>query len=212
LKVVSGNDFAVVSLLSLDDKPLAETNEAVLTVSSRAQNTNMTWNGNSVQNGWGQPPTEVQPIELTLELAHTNNQLRIHPLSPTGAEGSYSVVAAQNGKFSFTIDQSADETLWYGLSFGNVSATADVAAANTVRISPNPASERSFVEVSMKTASPLAIRLLDVNGRLVKAVYQDENPVLTVRERIELGGLAKGVYFVECKAGDWVKREKLVVK
>lgn len=212
LTVLSGNDFAVVSLLSLTNDPVNTAAESVLTVSSRAQNTGMTWNGNSVQFGWGQQPTEVKPIELSLELAHAKNQLRIYPLTPTGAEGSYSVVAAQNGSFSFTVDQSADETLWYGLAFSDVSATDDLAADNTVRIAPNPANERSFVEVSMKTASPLHVRLLDVNGRFIKTVYQNENPVLTVRERIETGDLAKGVYFVECLGGDWVRMEKLVVQ
>ncbi|MCC6724464.1 MAG: carbohydrate binding domain-containing protein [Saprospiraceae bacterium] len=211
LNLLSANDFAVVSLLSLTNEPVNTATESVLTVSSRAQNTNMVWNGNSIQNAWGQQPTEVQPIALSLELAHANNQMRIYPLTPTGAEGSYSVVAAQNGKFNFTVDQAADQTLWYGLEFSNVSATIEAKAEHTVSISPNPASERSFVQVSMKAASPLAIRLLDVNGRFVKTIYQNENPVLTVRERIEVGGLAKGVYFVECRGGDWLRMEKLIV-
>jgi hypothetical protein len=215
LKVLSGNDFAVVNLLSLTSQPLSSSNEALLTVSSRAQNTNMAWNGNSVQDGWGQPPTEVQPIQLSVEIEQGTKPpyLRIHPLSPVGEEGSFRVVAAQNGRFSFDLDQSDDGTLWYGLAFTDVSAADEPAAANRVSIAPNPADGgRSFVEVAMETASPLAVRLLDVHGRLVKNVYENENPVKAVRERIETGSLAKGVYFVECRSGAWVQVEKLVIR
>ncbi len=214
MKVVSANDFAVVSLLSLTDSPIGESTESVLTVSSRIQNTNTIWNGNSTQNGLGQPPTEVLPIQLALELTHeTKNFLQIFKLSPTGEEESYAAYFAPDFKFNLNLDQQDSHTLWYGLEFSLVNNTEEVLAGNALRLSPNPAmGGRSFVEVSLKKASPLTLRLLDVQGHLVKFIYQNQQPVVAVREAVEIGGLAPGIYFVECKAGDWVKVEKLVVE
>ncbi len=183
-----------------------------LTVSSRAQNTNMVWNGNSVNNGWGQQPTEVLPIALSFEFAHeTKNYLEIFRLSSTGEEVSSNAYYAPDGKFNVNLDQSTDQTLWYGLKFSLINPTSELVAENAMRLSPNPAADgRSFAEVSLKTASPLSIRLLDAQGHLVKTIYQNEQPVLSVREGVDVSSLAAGTYFVECRAGDWVRVEPLV--
>lgn len=212
LKLLSGNDFAVVSLLSLTGEPVVESTVSVLTVSSRAQNTNMVWNGNSVNNGWGQQPTEVLPIALSFEFAHeTKNYLEIFRLSSTGEEVSSNAYYAPDGKFNVNLDQSTDQTLWYGLKFSLINPTSELVAENAMRLSPNPAADgRSFAEVSLKTASPLSIRLLDAQGHLVKTIYQNEQPVLSVREGVDVSSLAAGTYFVECRAGDWVRVEPLV--
>ena len=213
LKVVAANDYAAVTLLSLTGEPISEATESVLTVSSRVQNTNMTWNGNSVNNSWGQQPTEVLPIELSLNISHaTKNYLQVFRLSPTGAEESYKVVFAPDGNFSLTLDQSDGETMWYGLEFSTIIATKEPSAVNSFTLSSNPASVRSFAEVALKSPSPISIRLLNAQGGLVKIIYQNQQPVQAVREAIEVGGLAAGIYFVECKAGDWVTVERLVVK
>ncbi len=212
MRVVSTDDFATVTWLSLSQESVEEAAESVLTVSSRAQNTNMVWTGSGVHDGWGQPPTEVRPIQVSLEINHNANYLRLFPLSPTGAESSPMIFASQNGKFSLQLDQAADQTLWYGLEFTDVLAANELIAENTVHISPNPASDHSFVEVSLKMASPLIVQLLDVSGRLVKTVYQNESPVSTVRERLETANLASGVYFIKCQSGDWVRMEKVVVR
>lgn len=212
MKLLSGNDFGVVTWLSLENKPVGESSESVLTISSKIQNTNMVWNGNSINNGWGQQPTEAFPLQLSFEITHTAEVLRLYPLSTTGAEGSYTTYLSQGDKFTVSIDQAADQTLWYGLEFSNVLATAEPAAENSILLSPNPANSRSFVEVSLKKPSPLSLRLLDSQGRLVKNIYQNPQPVLAVREGIEVGALPTGVYLVECRAGDWVRVEQLVVE
>ncbi|MBK9014108.1 MAG: carbohydrate binding domain-containing protein [Saprospiraceae bacterium] len=215
LKVLSGNDFAAVSLLSLNDKPIEESAECVLTISSKIKNTNMTWQGNSVNNGWGQQPTELFPMQLSFELTTPvgTNSLRIYPLSPTGEESSFTLyVPVSPSKFLVNVDQSVDQTLWYGVEASTFSAAGEIAASNTIRLSPNPATARSFAEVSLEKAAPLTLRLMDAQGRSVKTIYQNNLPVMAVREAIEVGALAPGTYLVECRAGDWVKVEKLVVE
>ncbi|MBI1227122.1 MAG: T9SS type A sorting domain-containing protein [Bacteroidetes bacterium] len=214
LRLLDANDFAVVTWLSLTDAPLEESDESVLTVSSRVQNMNMVWNGNSVNNGWGQPPTEVLPIELKLELAHeTANFLKVYKLSPTGAELEDDTIwyFSPSHQFSFKLDQHDSQTLWYGLEFSVINPNVERVAFNKLQLSPNPASEHSFVDILMEKPSPLTIRLLDVNGIFVKTIYQKDDPVLTVREHIETDNLPSGVYFVECRANGWVQVEKLLV-
>lgn len=212
LKLLSGNDFAAVTLLSLTDHPVAEAVESVMTISARAQNTDMLWEGNSVQNGWGQQPTEALPIQLSFEITHNADQLRVYPLTPMGGEGSFTTYSSEGGKFSVSIEQSNDQTLWYGLEFSNILSTNELAADNSLRLSPNPTTTRSFAEVSLKTARPITIRLLDAHGRTIKTIYQNQQPVLAVREAIETNALTAGTYFVECRAGDWVQVEQLVVE
>jgi hypothetical protein len=210
VRVLSANDFATVTLLSPNGSPVIEASECVLTIASRIQNTNMAWHGNSVQDTWGLQPTEVLPMKLSLEIAHPADLLRLYPLSPVGAEGNFVEYLAQDGKFSVDLDQSNDQTLWYGLAFSNASASQETIAENSLRLSPNPARERSSVEISLKNATPLSLRLLDAQGRMVRAVYQTQIAVSALRETLDLSGLAAGTYFLECRAGDWVKVEQLV--
>ncbi|HVI98399.1 MAG TPA: hypothetical protein VM657_04970 [Sphingomonas sp.] len=55
--------FAVITLSSLDGKPIDHSNEMLLTTTARAQNTGMTWNARrSVTSNWGTAPSLIEPV------------------------------------------------------------------------------------------------------------------------------------------------------
>lgn len=66
----TSNNFASLTLVALDAKPIAESKRLLLTVAGRVENTGMVWNEqrNSVSNQWGKAPTVVEgiPVEVTL--------------------------------------------------------------------------------------------------------------------------------------------------
>lgn len=84
----------------------------------------------------------------------------------------------------------------------DVSAIAE-AEENRFRLYPNPASE--YIEVN-GLASDLTIRIYSASGQLVEMI-QPTNAT----ERIEVGDLPNGFYFVEFVAGEFREVQKLLI-
>jgi hypothetical protein len=60
--------FAVITLQSLDGKPIDHSNDLLLTTTARAKNTGMTWNARrSVTAKWGTSPTLIEPVRGWLQ-------------------------------------------------------------------------------------------------------------------------------------------------
>jgi hypothetical protein len=97
-------------------------------------------------------------------------------------------------------------TVWHtvGKDFVATSSVKNPAAADALRIFPNPAAESAFVVLEgEKTAQ---IRLLDVYGRRVRS-FSGKTPGVQLRRE----GLPSGVYFVEISDGrGWQSAGRLV--
>jgi hypothetical protein len=60
--------FAVITLSSLDGKPISHSNEMLLTTTARVKNTGMVWNARrSVTSTWGTAPTLIEPVRGWLQ-------------------------------------------------------------------------------------------------------------------------------------------------
>ncbi|MCW5922934.1 MAG: T9SS type A sorting domain-containing protein [Saprospiraceae bacterium] len=80
-----------------------------------------------------------------------------------------------------------------------------------VKLSPNPASKEAWLDMSAFEGSAFNIRLLDVQGVLVRElnVVQASHDLL----RLDLSGMAAGMYFVQLQPeGEVVQTLKLVVE
>jgi hypothetical protein len=67
---LGGKQHGHVTLVSLDNKPLAQSARMLLTAIGRAENQNMRWNANrtSVGANWGSGPVVVQAVPATVTL------------------------------------------------------------------------------------------------------------------------------------------------
>lgn len=209
LRITSASDFGVVSWLSLSGNALPDAAESVLAISSRIQNTGMAWDGtNTVHNDWGGGPTEMQPLQLTLELELNAPALALFPLDEHGAEAApkyFEPVAP--GKFILPIDQSEDQTVWYGIEALEAVPVNEAMAGVGVRISPNPTNGPVMVEVVSENAGSVALRVLDAQGREVAALDFSEKTTT-----LDLGHLPAGSYFVEVRMEQGTMVRKVVVK
>lgn len=127
LKLVSGSDFGTLTWVSISGEDLKQASKSLITLSSVAQNTNMTWSGtNTVNNNWGSAPTLVKPLQVTLGLSINAAKIRIYPLDPSGLASTYTeYLPVSAGQFQLTLDQTipaatsktdaSNQTLWYGL-------------------------------------------------------------------------------------------------
>lgn len=208
LKVTSANDFGVVSWLSLSGEPLANATNSLITISSKLQNTNMAWSGiNSINDNWGSSPTEMFPLQLTLEMELDADYLQLYPLSEIGEEGSPIIVPpVSTGKFIVNIDQMATPTTWFGVEKMTGPLSDEEAGTTGIEVFPNPSSDHVFVKWA-DTHSFEQINLLTGNGQVV-GLWNVEGQL---SQMLEVGALASGVYFLKMKSEVGVEVRKLVV-
>lgn len=96
-------NFASMTLVPLDDKPLTDSRHLLLTLVGRAENQEMKWTADRtalVGGDWGHGPIQIQRITGTLT---GPQKLTIHPLSPTGT------------RLDPTSGQITGNTVWYEL-------------------------------------------------------------------------------------------------
>ena len=118
LTLVNANQFGAITWISIDDKTLVNADTSLLTISTKQQNTNMTWNAanNSVTNLWGQAPTLQAPMAATLRLNINADAIRLHKLNTQGNSSSFTLInPIAPGVFEITINQATDQTMWYGI-------------------------------------------------------------------------------------------------
>ena len=114
----SETPFVTVQLISLDDKPIAESEKMLLVTGSRVANTNMKWmddTRHSLADQWGKGPTRFEPVSGALVLRELGDarEIILKPLDtrgqPVGVEKHF-----QKDGYGWKIDI-GDETatIWY---------------------------------------------------------------------------------------------------
>lgn len=72
---------------------------------------------------------------------------------------------------------------------------------------PNPATQEIFIVFGEKPNEAISLRLFDLKGRLVKQVLSQQ-----AKTRMELGGLAEGMYILQIRMGEVMVWEKVWVR
>lgn len=86
LKPELKNDFAAVTLSSLDGRPIQRSNRMLLTVCSRWQNTGSEWNArHTLWEKWGRGPTLIEPVTGWLELREFDGAVEVAVTALDGA-------------------------------------------------------------------------------------------------------------------------------
>ncbi|MDR3710355.1 MAG: cellulase family glycosylhydrolase [Capsulimonadaceae bacterium] len=108
-----GNNFAALTLTTLDAKPLGQSSHLLLTITGKAENLGMVWNADrtSVGRNWGRGPVQAEGIPATVTLANASVK-HVWALDPTGARVKEVPVTVSGGKASFTIGPDY-RTVWY---------------------------------------------------------------------------------------------------
>lgn len=81
----------------------------------------------------------------------------------------------------------------------------------TFDLYPNPAVDVVNLSIYKTTEQPVYIELIDINGRLLKHLRLDHEPGM-LNEKLEVKGLAAGVYVIRLRSGSEVFSKRLQVE
>ena len=79
--------------------------------------------------------------------------------------------------------------------------------ANSIALYPNPAKEYINVECTMSNVQCLGVEVIDVYGKVINTINVTENPI-----RINVSGLANGIYFVRVTTEEGAVTKQFVKK
>ncbi|MBK8501834.1 MAG: carbohydrate binding domain-containing protein [Saprospiraceae bacterium] len=215
LTLKKASDEGVITWLSLGDEDLPGATHSLLSINSRIQNSGMIWDGNTtVQNQWGDAPTHIMPIVVSLSLDLDADSIRVFPLDETGREQNYfTLYPSEDEKFDVEIDQSMYQTPWFGIrAFLKSTPVKELDPQNRLQATllPNPATDQTILEYETKTAAPLLIQLYDWQGKLIRSW---ERPgFLSNKHQIllPLDQLPTGIYLVQLLSGQNHWQGKLI--
>ncbi|NOY77404.1 MAG: T9SS type A sorting domain-containing protein, partial [Calditrichaeota bacterium] len=118
LLLESASDFATLTWVSLTGDSLSRARRSLITLSTKAQNTGMVWDGiHTVHNHWGGPPTQLKPVGVKLSLAIQADSIRLFPLDERGHPTSFfkTYFPDAEGRFTVRLNQNTDQTVWFGI-------------------------------------------------------------------------------------------------
>lgn len=111
-------DFAAVSLVAMDGKPVERSDRLLLTAIANVENTEMGWDEKRTTLGknWGKEPTLAEGVEGVISLACEGRPAEVFALDPSGARTTAVPIRLEEGDLRFQIGP-AFKTLWYEISF-----------------------------------------------------------------------------------------------
>lgn len=107
-----------------------------------------------------------------------------------------------------------DDYLWVdNLAFsGSVTGLTNLEQNNSnISVYPNPATENVTIELNIKTASALAIKLVDLTGKLIKEINVDK---ILGNDKISMSimDVAKGSYFLKITTDSGMEVKKIMIQ
>jgi hypothetical protein len=203
MSLMQADQFGSVTWVSVvNNAPLSKAGRSLLTLTTKQQNTNMTWNGtNTVNNNWGNTPTMQQPATVRLRLNIIADSIKIYPLSNLGAATTARKVSPiSTNTFEVTLNQSSDRTLWYGIeAFGNQVVTSVEPEFSPIwnRIFPNPVCNGQLtLDYTLLESGTTLIRVVDPLGRVTKTLFNGAQTAGQQVMTVQIGDLVNGQYNV----------------
>lgn len=217
LKIIDtrgGNDFGVITWLSLEGDSLSESRKSLITIASQIQNRGMTWynNNTTLKNSWGGSPTEILPLDLTLELNILADSIKIIPLDTKGKENytkAFTVLPNAGGKFVVDLNQSVLNTLWFGVEAYGEGVPTSIKEESAINYDynlmqnyPNPFNPSTQIEYSVGKEGFVSLKVYDVLGREVKTLAEGYHKPGGYKILFDASELSAGVYFYRLAAGN----------
>jgi hypothetical protein len=110
------NNWATITLTSLDGKPVEESSKVLLVAAGRMENTGWKWDEKftTLRDEWGSAPTRAEGIPAKL-IFRDMNSFSVYALDPAGKERAEVVVGRKGGDQIINIGAQY-KTLWYIIS------------------------------------------------------------------------------------------------
>ena len=207
MNLVSGSDFGSVNWLSLTDSALDVSSRSILNIGTKMMNTNMVWDGTTtVHNSWGISPALVYPLQLELKLKSEYPWLAFIPLDEYGNrmdQVPYYSERGTDGFVTITLEQSIDQTIWYGIEgldedpYLGYNEENETSAA--IGIFPNPSSGEFRIKTDQKVEM---LKVFNMDG---KCIYQSTGKPYFFLEQ-------KGIFVLYLKTNNTSAYRKIIVR
>ncbi|MGE5354537.1 MAG: carbohydrate binding domain-containing protein [Acidobacteriota bacterium] len=226
MEIVSADGFGTITWVSLTGDSLSGAKKSLITISTKAQNTGMIWDGTTtVHNDWGTPPTLISPLRLSLKLNINADSVRVTALDVYGNPvKSLSEVYYPKapGIFEVVLDQNKAKSPWFGFETfkkGTTSVSPGTQAIQSYTLEqnyPNPFNGITSAKYYVPYESHIKIDVFDALGRKVKSLFDQNQPrgVYTIRWEGKDDNneeVSSGIYFMSLKSGNFVEIKKLVM-
>lgn len=219
LTLEHASDFGAVTWLSISGDSLPQAQLSLLTLSTRAQNTGMVWDGiHTVHNQWGRQPTQLQPLQASLRLNILADSLRLYPLDANGREtkGYVTHRPTTPNQFELEIDQQEARTLWFGIeAIGDGEPTAIAAPLMAAPFHfelmpgfPNPFNPSMTIRFVLPQREYVTLKVFNSHGQEVATVIEKMVDAGQHEVTFAPQELAGGVYFYSLTAGNFKQTRK----
>jgi hypothetical protein len=220
-RLLDGSEFATFTWVTLDEHQLKDAKYSLMTLSYRAGNMGMVWDGTtSVHNNWGSAPTVMDRAFITIQLRIDADSIRVYPLSEFGSVTNYHTTyyPSPDGKFLVKLDQDLDGTPWFGLeTFGGA---VSVPAQNQSHIPksykleqnyPNPFNPKTKIRYALPKKSHVTVNVYNNLGQRVKQLRIGEKSPGWYELQLDMAEYSSGIYYYQLSANDFVQTKKLIL-
>jgi hypothetical protein len=182
---------AIVAMHTLTERPLTQSDQALLTISTRALNEGAVFDAENKELArWGRGDIQMEGVGMRITItAPQFDSLTIIPLSETGqplaAQKSIGLTRRTGNKFTTVIDTKTMQTPWYKLVFGITTSVREDLSTQGVAVLSQPVSDGLLRMVMPESA--YVSRIIDLQGQDVLAAQPHGST-------IDVSHLAKGVY------------------
>lgn len=226
MEIKSASDFGTVTWVPLTGDSLLSAERSLITVSSRAQNTGMIWDGTTtVHNNWGSAPTQMYPLTLNLKLNIDADSIKITALDVNGnkrASASQTYYPVMPGLFEVILDQNTAKSPWFAVErFANSTTSVSFETGGPIDFKleqnyPNPFNGTTTIKYQVPFESHIKLEIFDALGRKVKNLFDLKQPqgVYTIRWEGKDDNneeVPSGVYFLSLRSGSSAETRKLVL-
>ena len=225
----NNGDFGTMTWVSLTNEKLLQSKRSLITLASKIQNTNMTWDGTqTVHNKWGQAPIQIYPLNVKVDLNIYADSIKIFPLDSKGTESavsSFSIKPFMKNHFLVSLDQNQLKSLWFGVeAYGNgdpTSVNEENKLPTEFRLEqnyPNPFNPTTTIKFSIPTVETLhgaslhvSLKTYDLLGREVSTLVNETKSPGNYEVIFDASKLASGIYIYTISSEGYFLSKKMVL-
>lgn len=206
--------YGSVAVTSLENSPLRQSKNSLITVGSRTSHVNSVWQqNNSIWQNWGNGAVHSEAIQVIVRIDSDFDSLVVNVLDENGMpKRTFPAEKIATKRFRIQIDQKVDNAYWFHVQ--GIKYPTSVLSENITQqfeVFPHPVIATSTISVpSSNKYLSRSVTLKDMYGNIVKNFGELSNNEQTLL--LHSSNLANGVYFLHIDEGIEQKTVKVIIQ
>jgi hypothetical protein len=199
----ASRDLLTFYLLPTDTNILSASKEALLTISTRSQNSGLVWvDSLGFGKNWGTTPTLLSAAKVLFQFKTQHDSVILYPLDNRGLNPGNPMIAIRNadGTSSIIVDQLVTPSVWYRVvmkdALPNNGIASSLPSSLQASLSQNPAREATILKYSLSQSETVSVKLIDDLGRITSLLEGTSQAAGEHSLSIQAPKLANGHYLI----------------